>query len=163
MEKIGNYKDFLRGLALVFGRSRPAKAPAGLADRVMTSLETGSDPRQQWDWDLPPALALSGVMAVFCIALWSGSDARRTEDEGARIVAFSADKTVIRPDEVVTLSWKVANTKKVYIRDPHGVLVEMGKAKSMSVHLNRPGQYKFTLIALGKDGKTVTKPLQATP
>lgn len=163
MEKIGEYKGFLKAMGLLFGRSRPAKAPAGLADRVMTSLEAGSDPRQQWDWDLPPALALSGVMAVFCVALWSGSDARRVQDETARIVAFSADKTVIRPDEVVTLSWKVANTKKVFIRDPHGVLVDMGKTNVMTVHLNRPGDYKFMLIALGKDGKTVTKALEATP
>lgn len=158
MEKFLEYKDFLLGLVRRFGRLRPAKAPADLADRVLSQIHQGADLTRQWDWDLPPTLALSGALAVFCVALWQGGDPGRQQQE-ARILSFSADKTVIRPDDVVTLSWDVANSKKVFIRGPHGTLVDMGEARMMSVHLNKPGDYEFALIAVGDDGKSVSRSL----
>lgn len=160
MENNKRYNEFLKGLGSVLRGAPAHAAPAHLADRIMKSVASQAP---GFDWGLRPALAASGVIAVLCVAsLQEPRRAGAPEAAAPEIVSFTVDKTLIAPQEPVTLRWRVANADSVLIEHSRSAVVQSRHDDSITFSLLQPGEYKFVLVAMS-DAGTTRMTLEGTP
>lgn len=146
MERFKEYKAFWKSLVPVLRRVRPHAAPAHLAEETMRRI-MGRPSVPEFSW--APKAAMSLAALAVALTVW-GVRVPKPEP-GPKILKFTVDKTSVALGEPVTLSWEVANAKKVLIKDNHGLVADPGRETSIIMNHMRPGQYTFVLIAMGTD------------
>ena len=146
MERFKEYKAFWKALVPALRRARPHAAPAHFAEETMRRI-MGRPSVPEFSW--APKAALSFAALAVALTVWGVRGPGF--DPSTEILKFTVDKTSVGLGEPITLSWEVANAKRVLIKDNHGMVADPGRHNSMKMYHMEPGEYTFVLIAMGAD------------
>ncbi|MBI5245292.1 MAG: hypothetical protein HY922_16640 [Elusimicrobia bacterium] len=149
MKNLHGYRAFMKAMRLVLRRTAPHAAPPFLAEKTMRRILSRPLALQP-SWAPQAALALAGLAVV--VFAWQWTAKNPTSGPPAPVILhFSTDRTTVPAGEAITLKWEVANAKKVLIKDDKGLTADPGEEKSITILPPEPGQYSYTLIALGSN------------
>lgn len=151
MKNLHGYRTFLKAMKLVLRRTAPQAAPPYLAEKTMRRI-LARPLLLQPAWVPQAALALAGLAVVVFAWQWTAKD-RPSGSPAPVILHFTADRTTVPAGEAIILKWEVANAKKILIKDDKGLTADPGQEKSITILPPEPGQYSYTLIALGSNSE----------
>ena len=153
-ERQGSYEDFLRFLRPVVHTHRAGHVPESLTERIMGRVAAERPP--VYGWGLRPAFAAAAVMVTLFAFSLRHEGPRQAPLEDPQILSFTLDRVEVGVSQPITLRWKVRNAQNIEIRHPQAAVVQSQGPDSLTVSIQKPGAYKFILIATSNTGRTST-------